>query len=280
VINPDNITRIIDKYRDSRGALIAILEDIQADFNYLPEEALRLVAEQTGNSLVDIYGVATFYTSFSLEPRGRHLVSVCTGTACHVRGSARVLEKFQDTLEVKPGQTTGDKEFTLSTVNCLGACALGPVAVLDGVVHRNLAPHKVQGVVHECRCTNGDHNVLQDRRCFRVNISCPQCNRSLMTWDHLLDGAPMIHITVSFLRKHGWLRLSSFYGDYRIQSEHEIPEDTIVDFFCPRCHARLRTTRACAKCDAPMVPLFVRGGGIVRLCSRRGCKEHQLDLVS
>ena len=277
-INPQTVHQIVDKHRGQRGAMISILEDIQASYNYLPREALQLVGEQTGYSLVDIYGVATFYTKFSLEPRGRHLASVCLGTACHVRGAPRVLEKFEKHLGIKAGQTSEDREFTLTTVNCLGACALGPVAVVDGEYHSDVAPHRVPGIVHECQCGKENKSVLEDKRCFRINVACPQCNRSLMTWDNLLDGAPMIHVTASFARKHGWLRMSSFYGDYRVESQHDIPDDEVVDFFCPKCHSQLRAPSTCASCDAPMLPLFVRGGGVVRICARRGCKEHQLDL--
>jgi len=277
-INPQTVHQIINKHRDRRGALIAILEDVQASYNYLPQDALQMVAEQTGLSLVDIYGVATFYTKFSLEPRGKHLASVCLGTACHVRGAPRVLEKFEDRLGIKAGQTSEDKEFTLATVNCLGACALGPVAVVDGEYHSDVAPHQVPGIIHECQCAHERQSVLKDKRFFRINVACPQCNRSLMTADHLLDGEPMIHVTASFARKHGWLRMSAFYGDYRVESQHEIPEDAVVDFFCPKCHSQLRAPSTCARCEAPMLPLFVRGGGVVRICARRGCKEHQLDL--
>lgn len=278
-INPENISRIVDKHRETRGALIAILEDIQADYNYLPKDALQIVAEKTTYSLVDIYGVATFYTSFSLEPRGKHLASVCMGTACHVRGAPRLLDRFEETLGVPAGKTTEDKEFTLTTVNCLGACALGPVAVVDGQYQRNMTPQDVPGVVEECKCQNGEGpRRLDDKRMFRISVTCPECNRSLMTWDHLMNGAPMIHVTAATNKGHGWLRMSSYYGDYRVELENDVEHNEVVDFFCPKCHAQLRTTRTCVKCDAPMLPLFIRGGGIVRICTRRGCKEHQLDL--
>ena len=116
----------------SNKGLIAILEQIQAKYGYLPESKLKEVSETTGKSMVDIYGVATFYRAFSLKPRGKHLVSVCQGTACHVRNSTAVADEFCKKLDVKPGNTTNDKEFTLETVNCLGACALGPIVVVDG----------------------------------------------------------------------------------------------------------------------------------------------------
>ena len=131
-MNPQAILKILETHRGERGELIAILEEIQAKYSYLPEEALRIVAEKTGRSLVDVYGVATFYKSFSLKPRGKHLISVCTGTACHVRGASNIAEAFGRQLGIKTGETTPDKEISLETLNCLGACALGPIVVVDG----------------------------------------------------------------------------------------------------------------------------------------------------
>jgi NADH-quinone oxidoreductase subunit E len=275
--NPEHVLRLIDKHAGTRGALIAILEDVQASYNYLPRDALKLVSRRTGASLVDIYGVATFYKVFSLQPRGEHLCSVCMGTACHVRGSPRVLEEFERRLEVKPGETTLDRRFTLTTVNCVGACALGPVVVMDGEYHRNATTKDVKPIIAQTLATANEQRVSADERMFRIVVACPACNRSLMSNEHLVDGHPTIHITAAWGSKHGYLRLSSLYGDYRIQSEHEIPRDTIVTIFCPRCHAELKSTHSCARCDAPMIPLLVRAGGILQICTRRGCKEHMLD---
>ena len=115
------VTVIVERHAGSRGGLIAIRQDIQARYGYLPADALKAVAEKTGRPLVDIY-VATFYHAFSLEPRGKHVCSVCLGTACHARGGPVIAGEFQRVLEVQPGQTTGDREFAFETVNCLGAC--------------------------------------------------------------------------------------------------------------------------------------------------------------
>lgn len=278
-MNPEDIFRLVDKHNGRHGCIISILEDIQAEYNFLPRRALRIVASRTGRSLVDIYALATFYRSFSLKPKGRHMVSVCTGTACHVRRSPDVLDGFEQHLGIGAGETTKDCEFSLSTVNCLGACALGPVTVIDGEYYRNVKSGDVGRILeHACR----DENILkmtEDEQAFGVNVSCPHCNRSLMDHKHRLDGYPMVRVTISFRRKHGWVRLSSLYGDYRIESEYEITPGAVVQFFCPSCHAELRSGRRCTTCDAPMIILFVRGGGTVQFCSRRGCKEHMLDLV-
>ena len=277
-VNPQDVLRIADKHERRRDALIAMLEDVQAVYNYLPQEALQLISRYASISLVDIFGVATFYKHFSLEPRGTHTVCVCTGTACHVRGAPRVLEAFEKELDLHPGETSPDREFSLSTVACLGACALGPVAVVDGAYLRDLGAGDVAELVHTCRSEEQARAITGDERFFQVDVGCPRCNRSLMAPEHTIDGHPSIHVTASMGRKHGWLRMSAVYGSYRTEAEHEIPADTVPLFFCPRCHAELRSGKPCANCSAPMVPLLVQGGGMIHFCSRRGCKEHLLDL--
>ena len=139
--------KILEKHNGAKGGLISILEDIQNKWGYLPEEVLRQVAQETSFSLVDIYGVATFYKSFSLKPRGEHLISVCLGTACHVRGAPRIIEEFERQLGVKAGETTPDRKITLETVNCLGACALGPIVVVDGHYFSSVAQPAVKKII-------------------------------------------------------------------------------------------------------------------------------------
>lgn len=113
-------------------SLIAVLEEIQAKYRYLPREALILVGEGLGLPLSQVYSVATFYNAFSMMPRGRHNVCVCVGTACHVRGAKPVLNRLEELLHIQSGETTPDWNYSLETVNCLGACALGPIVVVDG----------------------------------------------------------------------------------------------------------------------------------------------------
>ena len=129
------VSKIIGKYKGSKSALLAVLQDIQEKFNWLSPEALNLVSQELSIPLVNIYGVATFYRAFSLTPRGKHLVTVCLGTACHVRGAPTILDHIQDKLKIEPGCTTQNRQFTLETVNCLGACALAPIVVVDGQYH-------------------------------------------------------------------------------------------------------------------------------------------------
>ena len=137
------IDTILKKYEAEQGALIQTLQDLNDEFNYLPEDTLRCVSERLDIPLSQVYHVATFYTSFSLTPRGEHLIKLCQGTACHVRGSARVLSEIERILDIKSGETTPDLKFTLETVNCLGACALGPVIVIDSEYH-STTPAKVE----------------------------------------------------------------------------------------------------------------------------------------
>jgi NADH-quinone oxidoreductase subunit E len=114
------------------NSLMNILEEVQARYRYLPRDALILISEWMGVPLSQTYSVATFYNAFSLKPKGKHIINVCLGTACNVRGSRKVVERIADRLGLEPGETTEDGEFTLETVNCVGACALGPVAIIDG----------------------------------------------------------------------------------------------------------------------------------------------------
>lgn len=273
------IAAIVDRHLGSRGDLIAILEEIQSRYAYLPEESLREVAERTGRSLVDIYGVATFYRWFSLKPRGRHLVTCCMGTACHVRGAPRVLEELQRELKTPAGETTPDREFTLETQACLGACALGPIVVADGHYFSNVSARETGRIVQRTREGLDTVDVHGDPGVFPVEASCGRCNHPLMNAGSLIDGHPSIHVMVSFGDHHGWLMLSSLYGSYKIESEHPIPEDTVAEFFCPHCNAQLAGGGPCTDCGAPMVPMIVRGGGVLQICSRRGCRAHALDLT-
>lgn len=260
------------------GRLLARLEEIQARHGYVPEDALRQVAREVGASLADVYGVATFYKAFSLRPRGKHLISVCLGTACHVRGGAAILHEFRRQLGIGPGQTTADREVTLETVNCLGACALGPVVVVDGHVFPSVARSSVADLIQQARVGLDNVDIRTDQRIFPVEVACFRCQHSLMDARHYVDGYPSIRVTASSGAQHGWIRLSCLYGSYSVDYEHPFPTDAIVHFFCPHCHAELAAASRCDRCDAPMVPLRVRGGGTVQICSRRGCKGHRLDL--
>ena len=140
------VKSILDNYQCDKGMLVSILQDIQAEYNYLPKEVLVEVSQKLDAPLSQVYSVATFFKAFSLEPRGRHLISVCLGTACHVRGAVRILETIERELDIKSGETTKDLKFTLEAVNCVGACALGPIIVVDGEYHGQMKADKVKAL--------------------------------------------------------------------------------------------------------------------------------------
>lgn len=146
-IEVDKIDALVDKYGGEHRALTTILQDIQDEYYYLPREALQRVSERMGLPLIQVYQVAKFYKAFSLEPRGKHLITVCLGTACHVRGGVPIVEQLGRSLDIAPGKTTKDRRFTLETVNCLGCCALGPVMVVDGEYHGKMAASRVDRVL-------------------------------------------------------------------------------------------------------------------------------------
>ena len=135
----------------SNETLLSVLQDIQAKYGYLPEEKLIETSETLDMPLIDVYGVATFYKSFSLTPRGRHQVKVCLGTACHVRGADRIGKEVGRKLGIGPGETSEDGEFSLETVMCLGCCAIGPVVVIDGKYYGQVTPTKVESILRTIR---------------------------------------------------------------------------------------------------------------------------------
>ena len=143
----ERVDQIVDRYADEEGALIQILLDVQREYNWLPKEALMRVSERLGIPVSRTYRVASFYKAMSLNPIGRHLVSVCLGTACHVRGGPRILDKASQVLGIRDGETTADQNFTLQRVNCLGCCALGPVMVVDGEAYGKLGLSNVEEVL-------------------------------------------------------------------------------------------------------------------------------------
>ena len=147
----EKLDKIIEKYQGDKSALIQILLDIQREYYWLPKETLLRLSEEMNVPLSQIYHIATFYKAFSLTPRGRHQVSICMGTACHVRGSPRLLDKVMTRLEIKPGGTSKDMRFTLNTVNCLGCCALGPVIIVDGEYHGNPSTAELERVFKACQ---------------------------------------------------------------------------------------------------------------------------------
>lgn len=145
-VEPSELAKMLEEHGEE-APLISLLEDIQVRYRYLPRQAMILVAERLGVPLSQIYSVATFYHAFSLKPRGKYLIRVCLGTACHVRGSERILRHLEKALQIRPGETTADQRFTLETVNCLGACALGPIMVVENEYFGQMSPAKVDSAL-------------------------------------------------------------------------------------------------------------------------------------
>jgi len=143
------IDGIIRQYGGRESAILAILQDIQVEEKYLPKETLEYVSQRMQIPLGQIFRIATFYNALSLKPRGRHKIDVCLGTACHVRGGERILNKLERDLGVSVGETTKDKRFTLEAVHCVGCCSLGPVAVVDGDVYGRLSQDKVPALLKD-----------------------------------------------------------------------------------------------------------------------------------
>jgi len=144
-----SVDLIVDRHQEKRTALISILHDVQARYKYLPSEALKMVASRLRMDINEIYGVATFYKSFSLIPQGKHSITLCLGTACHVRGGPKILREVKKLLNIEPGQTTPDRQFSLNVANCLGVCAIGPVIFVDGKFYGEMNPMKAKRLIEK-----------------------------------------------------------------------------------------------------------------------------------
>ncbi len=140
---------IEQQFGNDKENLIMILQAIQRRYNYLPKQALTYLSAKIGIPYSKIYGVATFYATFSLEPRGRNILSICLGTACHVRGGERIRERITETLNIKDGETTGDGRYTLESVRCIGCCSLGPVIKINEDVHGRIGTDEVEKVLNQ-----------------------------------------------------------------------------------------------------------------------------------
>lgn len=152
------VNGILDHAESQRGVLIVVLQKVQEKLGYLPEDAMRVIADRLTMSLSNVYGVASFYKHFHFKPRGKNVVKVCTGTACHVRGAKAVLTEMENKLGIKEGETTDDRAVTLETVGCVGCCALAPVATVnDQDLYGELTPTMVDDIIAMARSEHGTH---------------------------------------------------------------------------------------------------------------------------
>jgi NADH-quinone oxidoreductase subunit E len=145
--NAGKIEALIESYADKKEQIISLLQDIQAEYNYIPQDVLIKISQKLDIPLSQVFSVATFFQAFSLKPRGRHTVTICLGTACHVKGGQRLVDKMARDYKLQPGETTEDERFTLETANCLGCCALGPVVVVDGKYESQVNPEKLDKIL-------------------------------------------------------------------------------------------------------------------------------------
>jgi NADH-quinone oxidoreductase E subunit len=148
-IRLEKIKELTEKFKEMKGALIPALHEVQKLYGYLPEEALQVVSEELDIPMSEIYGVSTFYSQFTLEPKGEHIIKVCLGTACYVKGAQDIIERLSSVLEVEIGKTTSDGKFTLEAARCLGACGLAPVLMVDDKVYGRLIPADVIRIIEE-----------------------------------------------------------------------------------------------------------------------------------
>jgi NADH-quinone oxidoreductase subunit E len=156
MLETTRLDTILERHDRDPANVIAILQDIQTEVNWLPEDDLRYVCTELGIPLSKMMGLATFYRAFSLEPRGKHIVQVCLGTACHVRGAVRILGAIERDLNIQAGETNENLQWTLETVNCLGACALGPIVVVDGEYHGQMTSVKTTRLLQKVKKADGN----------------------------------------------------------------------------------------------------------------------------
>ena len=145
------IINICDRYKDEETPLMMILSDIQNEYGYIPLEVQEIVSQKTGLSLAEIYGVVTFYSFFSLTPKGKFVIGACLGTACYVKGAQMIIDKFSEILDIKPGQTTKDNMFTLDALRCLGACGIAPAVSVNGKVYPKVKVSEVPEIIKDLR---------------------------------------------------------------------------------------------------------------------------------
>lgn len=150
------IKEIINRYKDETTPLMMILSDIQKEYGYIPLEVQEIVSEETGISVAEIYGVVTFYSFFSLKPKGLYVIGVCLGTACYVKGAQQVIDKFSEVLGISAGQTTEDGLFTIDALRCIGACGIAPAVSINGKVYPKVAVNEIPKIIAEYRALGGE----------------------------------------------------------------------------------------------------------------------------
>ena len=150
------INEICDRYINEKTPLMMILSAIQEEYGYIPLEVQEIVSERTGISVAEIYGVVTFYSFFSLQPKGKYVIGCCMGTACYVKGAQQIIDKFSEIIGIKPGETSADGLFTIDALRCIGACGIAPAVTINGKVYPKVTVDAVPGIVAEYRAMGGN----------------------------------------------------------------------------------------------------------------------------
>jgi (2Fe-2S) ferredoxin len=189
------------------------------------------------------------------------------------------VEEFKRQLDVSPGETTADGAFTLETVNCLGACALGPIVVGGDQYFSRVEPLKVKRILKKIQSESQAPDIKSDPRFFPIAVRCGLCNKSLMDPEHPIDGHPSVQLTTTYGGRKGTVRFSSLYGSSAVNSDLDIPTDAATDFSCPHCGEALKGEASCPECGSSMALMLVEGGGLVRICTSRSCRGYTLDLA-
>lgn len=151
----EQINKICDRYEGEKTPLMMILSDIQKEYGYIPVEVQEIVSERTGISVAEIYGVVTFYSFFSLAPKGKYIIGCCLGTACYVKGAQQIIDKFSEILGIGPGETTADGMFTIDALRCIGACGIAPAVTINGTVYPKMTTDQVPGIINSYRAKEG-----------------------------------------------------------------------------------------------------------------------------
>ena len=158
MVSAEEVARIIEAYPADRRFALAAMQDMQNEFNYVPEEGLEMLAEHLGCPIAQLFAMATFYKALSLTPKGKHIIKICNGTACHIRGAMNLVTGVKRELNIDPGETTEDGQFSVEIVNCVGSCALAPVMLVDGVYHNKLRVEQVPGIIESYRAKDGEQH--------------------------------------------------------------------------------------------------------------------------
>lgn len=263
------------RFPRSGELIVPLLVKAQSAHGYLPMQVLEEIAARCGSTLEEILGIASFYPSMRLMRPGAHTITLCNGISCHARGSGGIIDEFERVLDLRSGESTWDNEFTLIEEYCLGICPFGPVVMLDnkyvfGVQRSDVAPLLLHAKSH------GSGEAPAEAAVFHVAAACPSCGESLMDAGHPIDGLPSILLIGVARHIQGWIRLSSVYSSYHIETEFPIDPGLVMNFYCPSCNAELAENEPCPECAAPTARLRMPGGASLLFCARRGCTAHKM----